>query len=136
MDKIKKIPIKRIHNPKGDIFPFLKKSDDFFQQFGEAYFSTVKKNEIKGWKKHTVMQLNITVISGEILFVIYHEINREFEECLLSRENYCKLIIPSGNWVAFKGLGNDNVLLNIANIEHDPTEAINLGINEINYDWS
>jgi dTDP-4-dehydrorhamnose 3,5-epimerase len=37
--------------------------------------------------------------------------------------------------MAFKGIGEFNILLNLANIEHEPSEAINIDINEIKYEW-
>jgi dTDP-4-dehydrorhamnose 3,5-epimerase len=37
--------------------------------------------------------------------------------------------------MAFRGIGEYNVLLNLANIEHDPNEAVNIDLNEINYEW-
>jgi hypothetical protein len=40
-------------------------------------------------------------------------------------------------WMGFQGLSNDgSMLLNIANIEHDPGEADRLEVDKINYDWS
>ena len=78
MDGIILTPLKQIHHPKGDIYHAMKKSDIGFENFGEAYFSTIIKNDIKGWKKHTKMTLNLIVPSGEIEFVIYDEIKNEF----------------------------------------------------------
>ena len=64
-------PLKQIVNPKGDLYHALKKSDNGYKSFGEAYFSTVIKDEIKGWKKHTVMVLNLIVPIGAVEFIIY-----------------------------------------------------------------
>ena len=61
--------LNQIYNPKGDILHALKKSDSSFNNFGEAYFSFVKYNQIKGWKKHTKMNMNLIVPVGEIKFV-------------------------------------------------------------------
>ena len=44
MDIIKGVsltPIKIITNPKGDVMHALKRTDDSFSEFGEAYFSTI-----------------------------------------------------------------------------------------------
>jgi hypothetical protein len=39
--------------------------------------------------------------------------------------------------MGFQGLSNGrSMLLNIANIEHDPSEVDRLEIEKINYDWS
>ncbi len=135
MDGVILTPLKQIYNPKGDIFHAMKKSDDGFDGFGEAYFSTINQNDIKGWKKHTKMTLNIVVPVGNIEFVVYDENSKEFFSIKLSHSNYQRLTVKSGLWVAFRGIGEYNMLLNLASIEHDPNEAINIGIEEIKYEW-
>ena len=135
MDGVILTAVKQIHNPKGDVFHAMKKSDDGFDGFGEAYFSTICKDDIKGWKKHTKMTLNLVVPVGEIEFVIYDENKKEFFRINLSHNNYKRLTIKSGLWMAFRGIGENNVLLNIASIEHDPNEAENMELKSIKYDW-
>ena len=50
---------KIIRTDGGDVLHGLKKNDDNFYGFGEAYFSTINYGEIKGWKRHSEMVLNI-----------------------------------------------------------------------------
>jgi len=141
IDGVKITPLKRIFNEKGDIFHALKGSEESFSSFGEAYFSSVNKGDIKGWKKHSVMVLNLIVPVGQIRFVIYDERQGsatfgEFFDIVIGPENYSRLTVPSGLWMSFQGVGgNQNLLLNIASIEHDPTEATNRNLAEINFDW-
>ena len=135
-------PLKQIVNPKGDLYHALKKSDNGYKSFGEAYFSTVIKDEIKGWKKHTLMVLNLIVPIGAVEFIIYDDridssTKNQFFSLILSQENYQRLTVPAGVWMAFKGIGEDlNMLLNIASIEHDPSEAITKQLTDINYTWN
>ncbi|WP_148570666.1 WxcM-like domain-containing protein [Aliarcobacter cryaerophilus] len=135
MDGVILTPLKQIYHPKGDIFHAMKKSDIGFDGFGEAYFSTINQNDIKGWKKHTKMTLNIIVPVGNIEFVVYDENSKEFFSTKLSHNNYQRLTVKSGLWMAFRGIGEYNMLLNLASIEHDPNEAVNIELNEINYKW-
>ncbi|MEV9528515.1 WxcM-like domain-containing protein [Aliarcobacter butzleri] len=135
MDGVILTPLKQIYHPKGDIFHAMKKSDIGFDGFGEAYFSTINQNDIKGWKKHTKMTLNIVVPVGNIEFVVYDENSKEFFSTKLSHNNYQRLTLKAGLWMAFKGLDKYNMLLNLASIEHDQNEAINIGIEEIKYEW-
>jgi len=135
MDGVILTPIKQIFNPKGDIFHAMKKSDNGFDGFGEVYFSTINKNDIKGWKKHTQMTLNLIVPVGEIEFVVFDEVKKEFLNVKLSQKNYQRLTVKFGLWMAFRGAGDYNMLLNLASIEHDPREAVNIELNEIFYDW-
>jgi dTDP-4-dehydrorhamnose 3,5-epimerase len=134
MDGVILTPLKQFHNPKGDVFHAMKKSDPGFDSFGEAYFSTIHKGDIKGWKKHTHMTLNLVVPIGEIEFIVHDENKGDFLTVKLSQHNYQRLTVKANLWVAFKGLGDYNLLLNLASIEHDPDEAINADIDYIKYD--
>jgi dTDP-4-dehydrorhamnose 3,5-epimerase len=126
MDVITLTPLKRILHPKGDIFHAMKASDIGFSGFGEAYFSTILKGEVKGWKKHTMMAMNIVVPLGMVRFYIYDEVKKYTMAYEIGINNYQRLTIPSGYWVAFEGLIlEQNLVLNIANIEHDKNESIN-----------
>ena len=133
MDGITLTPLKKILHPKGDIFHAMKVSDKGFSEFGEAYFSTVNKNDIKGWKKHTEMILNLVVITGEVEFVVYD--GNSFFNIKLSKNNYQRLTVKPNLWLAFRGLDKKNILLNMASIEHDPKESVNLFLDEISYKW-
>lgn len=151
MDKLIKIveldgviitPLRIIDMPKGKIMHGIKCIEDTFDCFGEAYFSFVNYNDIKGWKKHTKMLLNIVVPVGNIKFVLFDD--REgslsfgkFYSVTLGEKNYQRLTVSPNIWVGFKGLDPDkNFLLNVANMPHDPDEAINEELAFINYDWS
>ena len=131
MDGVTITPLKQIHNPKGDVYHAMKQSDDGYSGFGEAYFSTVHKNDKKGWKKHREMVLNLVVPIGEVEFVLFNENTQEFLSVYLSQNNYQRLTVNAGLWMAFRGVGESNILLNIASIEHDPDEAITIEIDEI-----
>ena len=135
MDGVIVTPLKQIHNPKGDIFHAMKKSDDGFDGFGEAYFSTIHKNDIKGWKKHTQMTLNLVVPVGEIEFIVYDENTKEFFDIKLSQKNYQRLTVKPNLWMAFRGLEENSMLLNLASIEHDSSEAITIDLSKIYYEW-
>lgn len=135
MDGVILTPLKQIHNPRGDVLHAMKKSDIGFNGFGEAYFSTINENDIKGWKKHIKMTLNLVVLVGEVEFVVYDEDKKEFFIVKLSRNNYQRLTVKPNNWVAFRGKESFNVLLNLASIEHDPAESICKELGRIKYEW-
>ncbi len=122
------IPLLIIPGGKGDIMHALRSTDDGFAAFGEAYFSTVKHGEVKGWRRHLQMTLNLVVPVGCIRFRLYDErpdspTCGHSDEVVLSPENYQRLTVPPGVWLAFEGLSDGlNLLLNIADIPHDPSE--------------
>ena len=124
---IKYISLQKISNPLGDVWHAIKSSDSEYAGFGEAYFSFVEKGKIKGWKKHKKATLNLIVPVGEIKFFAYDEEQEDKHSKLssftLSEENYFRLTIPSGIWLAFKGLKERNMLLNVSDYSHDPSEV-------------
>ncbi|TXF77529.1 dTDP-4-dehydrorhamnose 3,5-epimerase [Chryseobacterium sp.] len=135
-------PLKRIHHPKGDVFHGMKKSDQGFSGFGEAYFSTIHCGDIKPWKKHFEMTLNFVVPIGEIRFVIFDDRENSstpnsFTDVTLGENNYQRLTIPPGVWVAFSGVGaGTNLLLNLADLEHRPDEVDRKeNLSDIMYEW-
>ena len=77
---------------------------------------------------------------GEIRFVLIddrEEKSPEFQQVILSTRNYYRLTIPPMIWVGFQGLSDTNsLLLNIANLVHDPEEVDRKNVNEIEFDWS
>ena len=134
-------PLKRIYHPKGSIYHGLKKSGVGFAGFGEAYFSEIKGDKVKGWNRHKRMTLNLVVPIGSVTFVIFDDrsgigTKNKFFEVELSLDNYHCLTIPPGLWLAFKGKSNGtNLILNIADMEHDPDEIERLDLDQFDYDW-
>ena len=136
-------PLKIFNGDKGEVLRAMRRDEDGFNGFGEAYFSTVNKGAIKGWKKHTTMYCNLVVIEGEVKFILFDDrqtsnTKSQTMSLSLSRNNFARLTIPPHIWFGFKGLGQKNVILNIASIIHDPDEVINLPLNNTiiaNVDW-
>ena len=133
-------PLKRIHNPKGDIFHALKCTDCGFQGFGEVYFSQIHFDEVKGWKRHNRMSLNLVVITGKIKFVIYDDrkdsaTRGEFCEIVLSpEENYQRLTVAPGLWMAFCGVDKQtSILMDLIPEPHDDSEVTRKMLSDINY---
>lgn len=141
LDSVVLTPQRRISNPKGDILHTMKSTSPGFDGFGEAYCSIIHQGIIKGWKRHNEAILNLVVLVGSVKFVVYGSpnsdlLNGKYYEATLGESNHARLTIQPGLWVAFQGIGSDlNMVLNISNYEHDPEEADNLDLSEIQYDW-
>jgi len=141
MDGVTVTPLKKIVNPKGDILHAMKVSSVGYVGFGEAYFSIIYTDEVKGWKKHLRMTLNLIVPVGQVNFVIYDDREKSATRgkmmmVTLSNENYKRLTVAPGLWLAFQGKAVGlNLLLNIADLEHDPNEAVTVGLEDIDYQW-
>ncbi len=117
--------LRRIPTPNGDVYHGLKVNEDSFKGFGEAYFSVVLPGKTKGWKCHREMTLNLIVPVGTIEFHLHSNNNGITESVQLGDSCYARLTVPPGIWMAFSGRGLGlNLLLNVANIPHDPEEAV------------
>ena len=143
IDGVKTTPLSIIDTKGGDVLHAMKMSDHGYSGFGEAYFSTIEPQAIKGWKRHTQMVLNLVVPIGSVRFILYDarenqdNIN-QFQEVILSiADDYARLTVPPMIWVGFQGLGRQtSLVLNIANIEHSPEEIERKELDEIKFNWS
>jgi len=134
-------PLSIIDTDGGDVLHAMKVSDSGFNGFGEAYFSAVESGAVKGWKLHSEMVLNLVVPVGVVRFVIYDDRHEsltrgEFYELTLSKKNYGRLTVPPRLWVGFQGVDEKtSLVLNIANIQHQPTEVMCKELSEIDFKW-
>lgn len=132
-------PLRRIPTPGGEVRHGLKASDAQFAGFGEGYFSSVEHRAVKGWKRHTQMVLNLIVAVGEIRFVVSDDAGyRQAFHLGPDRDGgYGRLTVPPGLWMAFGGIAEGlNLLVNIASIEHEPSEAENLPLDALPWSWT
>ena len=88
------------------------------------------------------MTLNLVVPMGEVNFVIYDDREESrtigrFFTVTLSQANYQRLTVPPRVWIAFRGNGiNTNLILNIANMEHDSNEIEKISLDKIPYNFN
>ena len=124
LNQIQITPLKRVPVDGGDVLHALKYSESSFVGFGEAYFSIVEIDVVKAWKLHQKMTMNFIVPIGNIRFVfVSPDLKERREECI-GVSNYVRLTIPPKVWFGFEGIYSPySLLLNIANIEHDPNEV-------------
>ena len=81
------------------------------------------------------MTLNFIVPLGEIFFA-FEDQDGAYREEVLGENHYARLTVPPRVWFGFKGRSLPyGILLNIANIPHDPTEVEHRNIDEVNYSW-
>lgn len=133
-------PLKIIEVEGGNVLHAMKKNDPGYEGFGEAYFSIVKAGAIKAWKRHSNMTLNLVACQGVVKFVIFDDRKKLnspliYKEVILSRENFCRLTIPPMVWFGFQGIDEVNMIINIANIEHNVDEVDRKRLSEIKYIW-
>ena len=119
----------------GEVIRGLAIDDDGYCGFGEAYLTKSPPGAVRAWKKHLRMTLNLTVVSGDVWFVFLNKSGvPEFAK--ISERNGVRLTVPPGLWFGFKNAGpEDSLILNVADITHDPDEMVRVDKNEISFDW-
>ena len=146
LDDILVTPLKRIPTVGGEVMQVLKNSDNGFNCFGEVYFSWVEQGAIKAWKCHQRMTLNLAVPVGEVRFVFHckahlaeqkREPDNEFRIEKLGNDRNSRITVPPEIWFGFQGLASgSSLLMNVADMEHDPNEVLSKVATEFAFDWS
>lgn len=135
--------LKHITVPHGDVYHGIKLTEPSFCGFGELYFSRVEFKQVKGWKKHNKLTLNLIVPVGEVRFVVFESnpltgqpTELVADHFLGADTNHQRLTIPPGFWLAFQGCDPTlNVVANVIPEVHDPTESDNLDLSAVRFDW-
>lgn len=129
-------PLARIPTAGGDVLHAMKQHDAGFADFGEAYFSWVDKGAVKAWKRHLRMTMNVVVPVGQVRFVFRVDDFDAFRVEEIGVARYVRLTVPPGIWFGFQGLsGPQSLVLNMANLPHDPNEVQRLATSEMEYGW-
>lgn len=137
LEDISITPLKTISTDGGNVRHIIKTTDKNFKGFGEAYFSNINSGSIKAWKRHNKMSMNLIVPLGSVKFVFYDDKQSLFLEKEIGEKNYSLITVPPGIWFGFMGTGSsDSIVLNIADIIHDPKEVSRVNHSEIKYNWS
>tara|TARA_B100000767_G_scaffold273534_1_gene303946 strand:+ start:25314 stop:25769 length:456 start_codon:yes stop_codon:yes gene_type:complete len=113
--------VKKIKQNKGNIHKFIDIKSPLFKSFGEIYFTEVKKNSTKGWKKHKKTVSLIKVINGKIRFIFFYR--KTFYSIDINHLDNVIIQIPPKIWFAFKGIAKNNLLSNLINKKHSDKEV-------------
>ena len=143
INDVKIISLKQISDERGKIMHMLRCDNEWFEGFGEIYFSCVYPEVVKGWHIHKKMTLNYAVPHGQIKLVLfddrkYSSTKGEIQEIFMGVNNYCLVIIPPMVWNGFKGIGNEmSIVANCSTIPHDSNEIDRIDHfgPKIPYDW-
>ena len=127
-------PLKRIEGPQGAVMHGLKASSPGYVGFGEAYFSQIHEGAVKSWRRHRLTTLNLVVPHGAVRFVAHD--GNDFEEFVVGADNYARLTVSPGLWLAFQGRGpGTSTILSIIDREHDPAESDVRDIDAFAFSW-
>ena len=136
-------PLKIISDNRGRVMHMLRNDSPIFKSFGEIYFSTIYENAIKAWHLHKKSTLNYVCVRGKVKLVLFDErknsvTNGQYQELILSPENYFLVTIPPNIWNGFKGIGeSESIIANCLNFPHNENEMVRKEANDknFNYNW-
>jgi len=114
MDRIKLYKNDIKFNNKGNVYKYIEITSAF-KKISEVYFSKIKKNSIKGWKKNKSSNQFFYVFKGKIILKIYDDRSKDKKKYSFNIGNnsfYSKILIPKNVWYGFKGLGKENLIIN------------------------
>jgi dTDP-4-dehydrorhamnose 3,5-epimerase len=133
---IKVTTLQSIETPGGNVMHAMKKGDSGFADFGEAYFSLVEGAAVKGWKRHLKMTMNLVVPIGDVRFVFYQPEGTKWRIEEIGESRYVRLTVPPGVWFGFQGrVVSKSLVLNLANIEHEPGEVERVSLDTFQFEW-
>ena len=143
IEGIKITPLKIIKDHRGSVMHMIRNDNEVFEEFGEIYFSTIFENKIKAWHLHKEATLNYACVFGKVKLVLFDERKTsktygEYQELLLSLDNYSLITIPPNIWNGFKGMNKESsIIANCLNLPHNEKEMVRLEIDDMrfNYKW-
>ncbi len=118
-------------NNKGNVYKYIEISNSF-KKISEVYFSKVKKNSIKAWKKNKTSNQFFYVFDGKIILKIFDDRgknNKIYNFTLGKKTKYSKILIPKNVWYGFKGIEKNNLIVNSLSTLHKNCKMQSLEIN-------
>ena len=143
IEGIKITPLKIIKDHRGSVMHMIRNDNEVFEEFGEIYFSTIFENKVKAWHLHKEATFNYACVFGKVKLVLFDERKTsktygEYQELLLSLDNYSLITIPPNIWNGFKGMNKESsIIANCLNLPHNEKEMVRLEIDDMrfNYKW-
>lgn len=136
--------LRQISDDRGSILHVLRADESKFTSFGECYLSEVLTGQVKAWKRHDLQTQELAVPVGRIQMVVFDdregcETRGQVQVLEMGRPDaYYRLRIPPDLWYGFQCISDEPALLvNCADIPHDPAEAEQRPMNDpgIPYKW-
>ena len=131
---------------RGRLIEILRRDDELFAGFGQAYITTAYPGVVKAWHYHARQTDNFTCLSGSIKLVLFDNRQRsptqgEVNELFLGVDNRLLVQIPVGVYHGFKCIGlSEAMVLNIPSEPYDYKQPDEFRIPphdpSVPYDWS
>ena len=135
--------LKIISDNRGKVIHMLRNDSKVFSSFGEIYFSTIYKDCIKACHLHKESSLNYVCIKGKVRLVLFDDRKNsstvgQYQEIILSLDDYFLITIPPNIWNGFKGIKEEeSIVANCLTLPHNEKEMVRKDPLDsyFNYSW-
>jgi len=112
-----------IPDERGRLMEILRRDDEGFDRFGQAYLSTTYPGVVKGWHLHKVQDDFITCVRGMLKLVIYDDREESptrgmLKEYFIGDHNPQLVKVPAGTYHGWKCISPEEAL--VINIPSEP----------------
>ena len=118
--KVEKLKSNIFHNINGKIIK-IQKSKKKLNKIAEIYFTSVKKNKVKGWNYHLKNTVSLYLIIGKVCF--YLKLKKIYKKIIISSNDNKMITIHPQTMFAFRGLEKTNIFLSMSNGVYNSKEA-------------
>jgi len=134
-----------IPDERGRVMEILRRDDDVFEAFGQAYMTTTYPGVVKAWHKHGKQTDNIVCVCGMIKLALYDgrsgsPTHGEVGEFYLGVHNPVLVQVPAGVYHGWMAVSQEEaVIINIPtrpyDRDHPDEQRLDPHENDIPYDW-
>jgi dTDP-4-dehydrorhamnose 3,5-epimerase len=142
---VKTKTLKVIPDERGRLMEILRRDDEIFQEFGQAYVTTTYPGVVKAWHKHEKQTDNIACVAGLIKLAVYDgrpgsPTRGQIDQFYIGVHNPMLVQVPAGLYHGWMCVSPEEaVVVNIPTNTYDrakPDEQrLDPGTGEIPYDW-
>ena len=141
--KIKKLKV--IPDERGRLMEILRRDDELFQGFGQAYMTTTYPGVVKAWHKHEKQTDNIACVASLVKMALYDgrpgsPTFKEINEFYLGVHNPLLVQVPVGVYHGWMCVSQEEALIiniptEMYNREHPDEQRLDPHTSDIPYDW-
>jgi dTDP-4-dehydrorhamnose 3,5-epimerase len=135
-----------IPDERGRLMEMLRRDDDLFIEFGQAYLTTMYPGVTKAWHHHKLQTDHFVCVRGMIKLVLYDEREGSPTQGLLNEffvgdHNPQLVQIPRNVWHGFKNVGEtESLIVNLVTHPYNRAQPDEYRLdphrNHIPYDWA
>jgi len=146
IDGVKTKKLKVIPDERGRLMEILRKDDDLFLGFGQAYMTTTYPGVVKAWHMHLKQTDNVVCLQGMLKLVLYDgrkgsKTFGELEQHYIGVHNPLLVQIPSGVYHGWMCVSSEEaVVVNLPTLPYNHKEPdeqrLDAHSGDIPYDWT